>query len=149
MKLLQKFAIPAIAALILYPAAAFAAEGAEPGGSWFALIFYIINFAIFIYLIKRYGGALISDFFRTRARTIRENLGRAEKARSDAEALARGASAQLARLEEEKSRLADTLAAETRYQINEIGELTREAVVRINRDRELSVAGAREAGQRH
>ncbi len=149
MKTRLKFAIILVAGILIGPTLAFAAGNAVSEGGWGPLVFYIINFALFIYLVKRFGGAQISDFFRTRAKTIRENLGRSETAFKDAQALAKRAADQNTGLSAERNRIASEMADETRYQVNQIEELARETVARVHRDRGLSVAAAREAGQRH
>ncbi len=148
MKTRLKFAIMMVAGILIGPTLAFAAGNAVPEGGWGPLVFYIINFALFIYLVKRFGGSQISGFFRTRAKTIRENLSRSETAFKDAQALAKRAADQNAGLSAERNRIASEMADETRYQVSQTEELARETVARVHRDRELSVAAAREAGQR-
>lgn len=149
MKTRLKFAIVSVAAILIGPSIAFAEANAVPEGGWGPLVFYIINFGLFIYLVKRFGGPQILDFFRNRAKTIRENLGRSETAFKEAQELAKRAAEQNAGLSAERNRIASEMADETRYHIGQIEELTRETITRIRRDRELSVAAAREAGQRH
>jgi F0F1-type ATP synthase membrane subunit b/b' len=148
MKTRLKFAIITVALILIGPSIAFAEANAVPEGGWGPLLLYIINFGLFIYLIKRFGGPQISGFFRERAKTIRENLGRSENAFKEAQALAKQAAEQNAGLSAERNRIAAEMAEETRYQLGQITELTRETIARIRRDRELSVAAAHEAGQR-
>ena len=144
----SRYAIATIVAVLLCPAAAFAAEGAEGSGSWFALIFYIINFGLFVWLVRRFGGPQIVDFFKNRARTIRETARRAQTALAEAQILMKRAADLTAGLEAEKARLKSELAEETKYQIKRVNELADEAAARIRRDGAISVVAAREAGQR-
>jgi F0F1-type ATP synthase membrane subunit b/b' len=137
-----------IVTVLLCPALAMAADGAEAPGTWHALAFYIVNFALFAWIVKRFGGPQISTFFRNRARQIRTNLGRAETALNEAQQLAGRAAELSAGLPAEKDRISAELASETAYQVRQIAELGRESVERIKRDAALSVAAAREAGQR-
>jgi F-type H+-transporting ATPase subunit b len=144
----SRIAIGAIAGALLYPSVALCAEAEPVEGSWFALIFYAINLLMFAWIVRRYGGQRIASFFRERARTIRDNRARAEKAYQEARELADRAAQWLQQLNAEKSRLAAELDGETRYQITQIEAAARDAVVRIQRDGELTVAAVREGAQR-
>jgi F0F1-type ATP synthase membrane subunit b/b' len=148
MKIRSRFTIATIVMVLLCPALALAAEGAEEPGTWHALVFYIINFALFVWIVKRYGGPPIVAFFKTRAQSIRTNLSRADAALRDAEQLARHAAELKAGLADEKNRINAELASETAYQVQQIAAMGRESVTRSKRDAALSVAAAREAGQR-
>jgi F-type H+-transporting ATPase subunit b len=137
-----------IAAAILCPSLALAADAEPVEGSWLALIFYAINLVLFLWLVRHYGGPRIASFFGDRARTIRENRARAEKAYQEARALADRAAERLRQLNAEKSRLAADLDDETTYQISQIEGAAREAVARIQHDGELTLAAVREGAQR-
>lgn len=143
----RKIAI-SLAAAALWPSLAYAAEGAEPQTSWFSLIFYAINFVLFVWLVNHYGGPSITGFFRDRARTIKEMVGRAETAYQDARKLANAAAERIAKLEAEKAAIAAELADETDYLVRHIRQVADETVERIRRDSELTVAALRENAQR-
>jgi F-type H+-transporting ATPase subunit b len=143
-----RFAIFSIVTALLCPALAFAAESHPAEGTWSALVFYVVNFLLFLWIVRRFGGSQIKDFFQNRAKTIRETAGRAEQALKDAQDLAARTTAKLQTLAAEKTRIAAEMAEETSYQVKRIEELTRETVVRIGRDAAISVAAARDAGQR-
>jgi len=149
MRAVSRYTIVAIVAAQLCPALAWAAEGGEEPGTWHALIFYVINFVLFVWIIRRFGGSAIADFLRGRAQGIRAHLSRATDALKDAEQLARRAAEAIAGLAAEKERIAAELAAETAYQVEQITSIGHESVARIKRDAALSVAAARDAGQRH
>ena len=65
----------------LTPALAFAAESrAEERGTWGALVFYIINFALFVGILWKYAVPAARNFFRDRATGIRATLAKADAA---------------------------------------------------------------------
>ncbi len=133
----------------LYPTLAFCAEGAEPaGGSWFALLFYVVNFAVFVWVVAHYLGPMARNFFSQRASSIRETLTTADTAFREAQKLAKQAAEQMAKIAAEKAKLAAELEAETVYQVKRIGELGREAAARVRHDAELTTAALVEAAQR-
>jgi F-type H+-transporting ATPase subunit b len=135
-------------AAVLHPTLAFAAEQ-EPGhGSWFALLFYAINFGIFIWLVVHYGGSQISVFFHERARTIRDNRHRVELQFKDAQELANRAVTRLRQLEAEKSQTAAALREETDHEVKAIRKAAEEAVSRFERDATLTITALREGAQR-
>jgi F-type H+-transporting ATPase subunit b len=133
---------------LLWPTLAFAAGGEAAQGSWLALIFYTINFVLFLWICRYYGGSTITDFFHDRARTIRENRNRAEHAFREAQALANQAARQLEWLDADKARIAAELGDETAYQVERIREAAREAANRLRRDTDLTTAALREGAQR-
>ncbi len=148
MRTRYRFAIVSIVTALLCPALVFAADSPPDEGTWSALIFYAINFSLFIWIVKRVGGPQISEFFKTRATGIRENMSRADQAFKDAQGLAQRATDRLKSLEAEKTRIAAELTAETSFQVKQVDGLARETVARLARDASLSVAAAREAGER-
>lgn len=144
----SRVTIATIFAAVLWPALAFAAEGGEERASWSALIFYVINFALFLWIIKRYAGQLITKFFSDRADTIRETMSRAESNFREAQERAHRAAERMAKLEAEKQQITSDLADETVYQVRRIYELAQETVARIERDVAMTSAALREAAQR-
>ena len=120
MRTRYRFAIVSIVTALLCPALVFATEGQPEEGTWSALIFYVINFLLFVWIVKRIGGPQIKEFFRTRAKGIRENASRADQAFKDAQGLAQRAADRLKSLEAEKTRIAAELAEETTYQVTQI-----------------------------
>jgi F0F1-type ATP synthase membrane subunit b/b' len=139
----------ALAWAVLFPALAYAAEGGEEAGTWFPLIFYAINFAIFIWVLKHYAGAAIVGYFRDRSTTIRETITRAETSYHEAQERANRAAERMAKLEAEKTRIASDLADETVYQIGKLYDAAHETVARLKRDSEQTGRALQEAAQRH
>jgi F0F1-type ATP synthase membrane subunit b/b' len=140
-------------AVLLVPVAAWCAEAGKEaaGGSWLSLLFYVINFALFIgaiWFLDWYLDHPISGFFANRARTINETTTRAEAALKEAQDLANRSAERMSRLGAEKKQLRADLDAETAYMANRIRELAREAALRIIRDAELTGEAITEAAQR-
>jgi len=146
-----KAAIATALSVGLFPALAFCAENtaATETGSWFALLFYVINFSLFVVIIVRYAGPAIKGFFRDRAVGIRQNMQLADSALLEAQERASRAAEQMSRLDAEKARIASEMTDETVYQVGRIYDMAREAVARLKRDTELTSAALRESGRRH
>jgi|SRR6516225_808133 len=141
--------ISASAAMALWPGWVWAAEGGEQAeGSWFALIFYIINFLLFLWIVRRYGWPRITQFFRDRSHTIRDIRDRAEQAYRQAQELATQAAQQLRRLEAAKTKMKSELDGETTHQIGQIKIATQDVAVRIRRDTEVTALALRDGSQR-
>ncbi len=132
----------------LSPTVAFCAEGAAAGGSWFALLFYIINFAIFVYLLVRFAGPLTVRFFRERAREIHANIDLTESGFRSAAQTAEAAQAEIARLEAEKARILSEMRAETAREVARMRELGQMAARRIRRDAESTARSIADSGRR-
>jgi F0F1-type ATP synthase membrane subunit b/b' len=133
----------------LTPALAFAAEGgSEERGTWGALVFYIINFSLFVAILWKYAVPAARNFFRDRATGIRATLAKADAAFREAEELANRAAERMAKLEAEKNQISSDLADETVYQIGRIYDLAREAATRIKRDAEQGATALAENANR-
>jgi F0F1-type ATP synthase membrane subunit b/b' len=132
----------------LSPTLAFCAEGAAEGGSWLALVFYIINFAIFVYLLVHYAGPLTVRFFRERAHEIRQNIELSETGFRSATQTAEVAEAQIAGLEAEKARILGEMREETAREVARLRELGQTAAQRIKRDAEMTARSIAESGRR-
>src|SRR5260370_9084637 len=139
-------------AVLLLPGAGWCAEGggeaAAGGGSWLSLLFYVINFAVFVWILVQYAGPQARKFFSDRAEGIKETFARAEAVYKEAQVLANRAAERMSRLEAEKKQLRADLDAETAYITNRIREMARETAQRIVRDTELTANAITEAAQR-
>jgi F0F1-type ATP synthase membrane subunit b/b' len=139
-------------AVLLLPAAGWCAEGggeAVGGGSWLSLLFYVINFSVFVWILVHYAGPPARKFFADRAGGIKETFARAEAVYKEAQDLANRAAERMSRLEAEKKQLRTDLDAETGYIAYRIREMARETALRIVRDTELTGDAITEAAQRH
>ncbi len=139
----------AIFAAAFFPRAALAAEGAgAEHGSWLLLMFFTINFALFVWALVHFAGPAARKFFADRAVTIRTSLSRASSAFAEAEALANKAAARMAALAAELKKLADELDQETRFQVGKVAELAKSTAERIHRDTEVTSSALSEAAKR-
>jgi F-type H+-transporting ATPase subunit b len=138
-----------IALALAMPATAFAAEGGgEGGGSWLMLLFFVINFALFVIVLVYFARPAARSFFSSRASGIRSNLDRLQAALNEAQDYANRAAAKMARLEEEAAQLVRELNAETAFQVARIREGAAAAAQRIRHDTELTTAAIADAAQR-
>ena len=94
----------------LWAAPAAAAE--EHAASVTELIFPLVNFLIFLYLIKRYLMPLAKDYLKSRREEIAAAVREADEAKRRADALLRDYQNRLARLSEETRVIREALRAE-------------------------------------
>jgi len=134
---------------LLSPTLAFCAEGgAAESGSWVALIFYVINFAIFVYILMHFAGPLAVKFFHDRATEIREGINLSESGFRSASQTAERAEAELRGLAAEKDRLLKEMRAETAREVARILELGQMGATRIRRDAEMTARSIADNGRR-
>ena len=139
----------AIFAAAFFPQAAHAAEGAgAEHGSWTLLMFFIINFALFVWVLVRFAGPVARKLFADRAATIRTALSRAASALAEAEDLANKAAARMAALGAELKKLGDELEQETAFQVAKVAEMAKATADRIHRDTEMSSSALSDAAKR-
>ena len=135
---------------LMTPAIAFAAQGGaeEGGGSWLMLLFFAINFALFVIVLVYYARPTVSSFFSERAGGIRSNLDRLQAALNEAQDYANRTAARMAKLEEELAQLVRDLDGETAFQVARIREAAATTAQRIRHDTELTTAAITDAAQR-
>ena len=125
-----------------------AAEAAEERGSWTLLLFFTINFLLFVFVLLYFAAPLARKFFADRAATIRTGLSRAERAFTEAQDLANKAAARMAALEAELKKTAAEIEEETAFQVTRVAELAKSTAQRIRNDAVLSTAALAEAAKR-
>ncbi len=135
-------------AVALSPARALAAQEAAGAGSWTRLLFFAINFSLFVFALVYFASPLVRKFFSDRSGQIRATLSRADAALKEAQELANRAAACLAGLEAEKARMVGQFNTETAHQARTIAEMARSAAERIKRDAELTAAAMADAAER-
>jgi F-type H+-transporting ATPase subunit b len=139
----------AILAAAFFPRAALAAEGARTEQrSWLLLMYFTINFVLFVSVLVYFAGPPLRKFFADRAVTIRTALSRAQSALAEAEDLANKAAARMAALSAELAKVADELEQETAFQIGKVRDLAKSTAERIHRDTETSHYALAEAAKR-
>jgi F0F1-type ATP synthase membrane subunit b/b' len=135
-------------ALALFPASAIAAEKAAEGGSWLRLLFFAINFTVFILIVVRFAAPVVRKFFADRAAEIRGTLSRSDEALQAAQALASSEAQRMAALGAEKARIQAEFDAETAHQVRIVRELAQVGAERIKRDAEMTAAAIAESAER-
>jgi F0F1-type ATP synthase membrane subunit b/b' len=144
-----KITLAATLGVGLSPTLAFCAEGgAAEGGSWLALLFYVINFAIFVYILARYAAPLAVKFFHERAVEIRNTANLSESGLRSASQTAAQGEAEVAGLEAEKARILAEMRAETAREAARIRELGQMSAQRIRRDAEMTARSIADSGRR-
>ena len=121
---------------------------AREHGSWLLLLFFTINFVLFVWVLAHYAGAPIRKFLADRGVTIRTALSRASGALAEAEDLANKAAARMAALAADLKKVADELEQETAFQVGKVAELAKSTAERIHRDTEMSSSALSEAAKR-
>ncbi|HEY2772927.1 MAG TPA: ATP synthase F0 subunit B [Candidatus Binatia bacterium] len=103
----------ALVALVAVATAALAAEGGDGSegaeGAWLSLLFSVVNFSIFVFLLRKYAWPAVKDFLARRHVEVAEAMAAAEKARLEAEAIRAEFTQKEAALEETRRRMLDEL----------------------------------------
>jgi F-type H+-transporting ATPase subunit b len=140
--------VTAITAAML-PAIARAAEGGgEEHGSWLVFAYFVTNFLIFVYILKRFAAPPISKFFADRSIQIRSSISRAQSAFAEAQDLANQAAKRAAGLEAEVASLAEDIERETQFQTKKIADAAQAASERLHFDVSMTSTAMTEAAQR-
>jgi len=143
-----RIAIPAALALTLIPAAAFCAQAGEEPESWLTLLFFAINFVIFVFVLAKFAAPLASKFFHDWASEIRHNLKLTDDALTRAQQMAARAEADIAKLESEKALLAREMRETTAREVARLGEIAQRTAARIKLDAEMGSSALAETGRR-
>lgn len=116
-------ALMMIAGLMIDPASVLASEEAEPWGIWlgFGRLFNLVLVVGVLVLIARKP---LSNFFRGRTDSIREQLAEAQKARAEAEGKLAEIQSRMSRLDDEIREIAGTAEKEAQ---NEYGRMLAQA----------------------
>ncbi|MGH7844480.1 MAG: hypothetical protein ACREQW_04825 [Candidatus Binatia bacterium] len=132
---------------VLWAGPAWASEAHSPSIN--EIFFPLINFLIFLYLIKRYGLPVARDSFRTRHEEIARSVTEAAAARDHAEARAQEYRDRLARLTDEIRRIHETFIAEGEREKTKLLQQAEAQAVKVKADadflagQELKVAQLR------
>lgn len=109
--------------------------GAEAhGASWTQVFFPVINFLIFLYLVKRFLLPVIKDHLRSRRDEIVAALKEADEARRRAEAMVRDYRGRVARIEDEKRKIREELRTDGEREKVKLLRETTELASRIKAD---------------
>jgi F-type H+-transporting ATPase subunit b len=123
---------------VLWASPAAAAE--EHAASVSELIFSLVNFLIFLYLIKRFVLPLARDYFKSRREGIVASIREADDAKQRADALAGDYKNRLARLTEELRAIRDALRSEGEREKAKLLAEAKEIAERIEADTDFLAA---------
>lgn len=132
-------ALAAGAALLLLASPAFAAPAEGAGFPWVTWGVSIVNLLIFLGIIYKFGGAGISDYFKSRREKLIENLDEARALREEAEARLEEYSARLDALEAERKALLDEYHMQGEREKKRIIEEAKLQVDKMRADAKISV----------
>ena len=149
-RLKKTLLLATIAMVVAAPSFAMAAENGapEPGGTWLGLMFFAINFALFVGILIYFAAPMTNAFFRDRAIEIRSQIDRLNSAFKEAQDYANRAASKMAGLNQELTTLRTEIESETAFLIKQIRESAASADERIRRDTELTGAAITDAAQR-
>jgi F0F1-type ATP synthase membrane subunit b/b' len=145
----HRFAVSATAlALLSLSGPALAAEPVESGASPMTLVFYAINFVVFVLLLARYAGGSVKNYFSLRARTIFSAFANLEGALREARAQAARAAARVGQLASEKARIEALIHQQTEQEVEAIRQGARSLAAQIRRDAEVAARSVSEKAVR-
>jgi F-type H+-transporting ATPase subunit b len=140
--------LAALAAVTLLPTSAFCAEAGQAQGSWLTLLFFAINFAIFVVVLAKFAVPPATKYFRDRSAEIRTTLKTTDDALVRAQEMAARAEADLAKLEAEKALLAREMRETTAREVGRIREIAERTAARIKQDAQMASTALAETGRR-
>ena len=114
-----------------------AAEGAHAGGSLLGLLFALINFLLFVWILRRFAWPLIRDSLRQRRDRVVAALEAARRAREEAEAIKAEFETKMRNLEAESARARAEVLAIAEAEAKQLVESARQASERIRADARL------------
>ncbi len=125
-------------------------EGAHEGGwgPWFTLFCSVVNFAIFVLLMRRFSRSPLREYLVSRRKRIVEEMAAASKARADAEKLKAEYEEKLAALEETKSELTREIESIAQADHDRLIEEARKAGERLQADAERRARSELESARR-
>ncbi len=112
------------------------ADGPPTAQQWLLLLFTCINFAVFVYLLRRFTGAPLRDFLRGRRKEIVDLMAEAAREKAEAQALKDEYQAKLARLEDAKQELIAEVQRMAESDAAKLLVAAEEAAARLKRDAE-------------
>ncbi len=112
-------------------------HGEEHAASVFDLVFPVINFLLFVYLLKRAGGDTIRNYLQERRAQVISALDAAAAAKAEADRLHAELRERLGQVQEEAENLRRDLCASAELQRDRRLKGARDAVARIKKDAQL------------
>lgn len=112
------------------------AAGAPTASQWLLLLFTCINFAGFVYLLRRFTGVPLRDFLKERRKEIVELMAEAAREKDEATALKKEYETKLAGLEQAKSELIADVRRMAELDAQKLLAAATETAERVRRDAE-------------
>ncbi len=129
------FALFALGLTLLSGCAAF-----EPAAfPWVEFFVGLVNFGIFAWVIIKFGGPLIQEYFADRRETFLREMNAAQEARQEAEAKLEEYNAKLEALEQERQALLDEYHARGEREKQRIIEAAKDSVEKMRVDAEATI----------
>jgi F-type H+-transporting ATPase subunit b len=110
--------------------------GPPTSQQWLLLVFTCINFAVFVFLLRRFTSAPLRDFLRGRRKEIVDMMAEAAREKAEAEALKSEYEAKLAGLEDAKRELIAEVRRMAESDAEKLMAAASEAAGRLKRDAE-------------
>jgi F-type H+-transporting ATPase subunit b len=107
------------------------AEGGSPG---LGLVFSVVNFLLFVFVLRKYALPVVRESLKRRRATIEQALNEGKKAKEEAEALRREYEQRLAGLAAEQERLRQQAVADAEREKQRILEEARKLAERARLD---------------
>lgn len=119
--------------MLLYPFILFASEGHEASHHFDPRmeLFRLVNFLVFLFLLYKFAGKSLKNFFGSRVENIKRGLEEAEKAYTSALSKYDEAKAVLAKMDEEVRAIYDRARLEAEEQSRRIKEETERMIERL------------------
>lgn len=151
--LLQGIALACVAVLVVAGPAGASGGGAHGEGpptaqQWLLLLFTCVNFAVFVFLLRRFTSAPLRDFLRGRRKEIVDLMAEAAREKAEAQALKDEYQAKLARLEDAKQELIAEVQRMAESDAAKLLAAATEAAARLKRDAERAAQSDHERAVR-
>ncbi|HEY2664471.1 MAG TPA: hypothetical protein VGI47_09035 [Candidatus Binataceae bacterium] len=112
------------------------------------LLFFAINFVIFVVVLAKFAAAPAAKYFRDRSAEISHTLKTTDDALARAQALAARAQADIAKLESEKALLAKEMRETTAREVRRLREIAERTAARVRQDAQMASTALAETGRR-
>src|ERR1700730_4668785 len=129
-----------LAIFVAAPSIVMAAESAAPQerGTWLGLMFFAINFALFVGILTYFVAPMARAFFRDRAVEIRSQIDRLSSAFKEAQDYANRAASKMAGLQHELDTLRTEIESETAFLVKRIRGNPPSTAAPIGRDTDIT-----------
>ncbi|RAL20247.1 hypothetical protein DL240_17860 [Lujinxingia litoralis] len=132
--------VQVLVALLVVSAPAFAASADGHGFPWGAWVTGMINLAIFLGIIIKFGGPAIRDFFASRRESFLAEMNAAKLAREEAEARLAELNARLEALERDRQSMLDEYHAQGEREKQRLIDAAKKSVEKMRVDAEQTIA---------